>query len=170
MALMEMLVSMAVGAVIFGTAVAAVVTLLNLHIDVRERHIFTVTRARLAAQFREDARQSIKWTGRNDGTNGWLFQLADSMEMHYQVRGSALIWTRSKDGVLEARQRFVQPPGAQFSVSLVDSEMGKPRLIKLDIEYPAGRLPSATQRHQIVGRLSNALQFAVPNSLDQLED
>jgi prepilin-type N-terminal cleavage/methylation domain-containing protein len=158
--LLEVLVAMAVGSVVFGIAVVTVAMLLELQRDVSEQQLFAATRARLAAQFREDARRATDWTSGTNGS-GWSFQQPADAETKYEIQGSALIWTRSRQGMAESRQRFVQPPGTEYFVSDAESDHGGRRLIQLDVRYPVAELPLASKRHQVIGRLGSDLRYGV---------
>jgi type II secretory pathway pseudopilin PulG len=158
--LLEILVVIAVSSVVFGIAVVTVAMLLELHRDVSEQQLFAATRARLAAQFREDARRATNCTIGTNGS-GWSFRQPADTEIKYEIQGSALTWTRSRQGVAESRQRFVQPPGSEYLVSDAESDHGGQRLIQLVVKCPVAELPSASRRHQVIGRLGSDLRYGV---------
>lgn len=135
--LLEMLVVIAVGAVVIGIASTLAVSLLDLRGKRRAEHEASRCMLELQQQWRTDVRSAMRGVVGQDGAIVAL-TLPDGTVVQYRQEGAALHRTVHSDKKLGGRDHYLLPEGAQLECALP----GTPgEVATLTIQYS----PSAKQ-------------------------
>lgn len=155
--LLEMMVVIAAGSLVMGTAVAALGLLLQSQTVHRDQENFSAARFRLACQFRDDVRSATTWHIEDQEGFGWTSQLRSGVEVRYEFDEIAVIRVATKAGTVIARERYRQPLGTTVSLRKLPSDGRTTPLIEMRIEPPAGL--GHRGDHRVVARASADTRF-----------
>ena len=161
MTLMEAIVYISVGSVVFATAVLSVALLLRVFTSVRSYADYAPARSRLAEQFRADVRAARQWSSTADGSAAqWRFVLADDVEISYRVEQRSMLRTRIESGTTIARERFVHASGTTYIIDSINSQSTTAETLRLEINHPDTNRPfGPLGKYQIFAALAGDHRF-----------
>ncbi len=140
MSLMELIVVLAVSAIVFGSAVSSLAFAMRSYTASRDSLQTDLTLQRLSEQFRKDVHIARSIAADSPADVALRLTTADQELVDYKLVEQAVVRLQlAADGSTAGRERFAIPPDSSLSFRLVESPRGDLLQVELKIDLTISR-------------------------------